>query len=92
MKEKTLKRNDCNILLKTFVNLEKYVYSKKGLKQGSQPPPKPLPPAKSKVFSRPKSHLTTAVICNLKGYFRQPGNRKTYYFKSVGFLNNCHKS
>ena len=79
MKEKNIK-NGCNILLKTFANLEKYVYSKKGLKQGSQPPPKPPPPpppAKSKVFSRRKSHLTTAVICNLKGYFRQPGNRKT---------------
>ena len=80
MKEKTLK-NDCNILLKILADLQKYVYSKKGLKQRSQsppPPPQPLPPAKSKVFSRRKSHLTTAVICNLKGYFRQPGNRKTY--------------
>ena len=54
------------------------MYSKKGLKERSQPPPpQPLRPAKSKVFSRRKSPLTTAVICNLKGYFRQPGNRKT---------------
>ena len=76
MKEKNIK-NGCNILLKTFANLEKYVYAKKGLKQRSQPPPQPLPPAKSKVFSRRKSHLTTAVICNLKGYYLPPGNRKT---------------
>ena len=31
----------------TFTNLEKYVYSK-------NEPPTPLPPAKSKVFSRQK--------------------------------------
>ena len=72
MKEKNIK-NGCNILIMTFTTLEKYVYSKKGLKQRRQPPPpQPLPPAKSKVFSRRKSHLTTAVICNLEGYFRQP--------------------
>ena len=41
-----------------FTNLEKYVYSKKCLKQRRQP----LPLAKSKVFSRRKSHLATAVI------------------------------
>ena len=49
MKEKNIK-NGCNILIMTFTNLEKYVYSKKGLKQRRQPPPQPLPPAKSKVF------------------------------------------
>ena len=43
-----------------FTNLEKYVYSKKCLKQRPQPPP--LPPAKSKVFSRRKSHLAMAVM------------------------------
>ena len=43
-----------------FTNLEKYVYSKKCLKQRRQPVP--LPPAKSKVFSHRKSHLATAVI------------------------------
>ena len=36
------------------------VYSKKSLKQRPHPPP--LPPAKSKVFSRRKSHLAMAVI------------------------------
>ena len=60
MKEKH--KNDFNILLMTFINLEKYVYSKKCLKQRRQPPPLPSP--KSKVFSRRKSHLATAVICN----------------------------
>ena len=60
MKEKH--KNGCNILIITFTNLEKYVYSKKSLKQRRQPPP--LSPAKSKVFSRRKSHLATAVICN----------------------------
>ena len=39
-----------NILIMTFTNLEKYLYSKKSLKQRLQPPP--LPPAKSKAFSR----------------------------------------
>ena len=39
MKEKH--KNDCNILLMTFINLEKYVYSKKCLKQRRQPPPPP---------------------------------------------------
>ena len=43
-----------------FTNLEKYAYSKKCLKQRRPPPP--LPSAKSKVFSRRKSHLATAVI------------------------------
>ena len=55
MKEKH--KNDCNILLMTFINLEKYVYSKKCLKQRRQPPPPPPPPLR-------KSHLATAVICN----------------------------
>ena len=41
MKEKH--KNDCNILLMTFINLEKYVYSKKCLKQQRQPPPPPSP-------------------------------------------------
>ena len=52
-------KNGCNILIMIFTNLEKYVYSKKCLKQRRQPPP--LPPAKSKVFSRQKSRLATAV-------------------------------
>ena len=46
----------------TFTNLEKYVYSKRCLKQRSQPPPPPplpIPSAKSKVFSYRKSHLFT---------------------------------
>ena len=43
MKEKH--KNGCNILIMTFTNLEKYVYSKKGLKQRRQPP---IPPS-SKV-------------------------------------------
>ena len=38
-----------NILIMTFTNLEKYLYSKKSLKQRRQPP---TPPAKSKAFSR----------------------------------------
>ena len=91
MKEKT-KKNDCNILLKTFANLEKICVFQIGLKTTKSTSSPAPPPAKSKVFSRRKSHLTTAVICNLKSYFRQPGNRKTYYFKSAEFLNNCHKS
>ena len=36
MKEKH--RNGCNILIMTFTNLEKYVYSKKCLKQQRRPP------------------------------------------------------
>ena len=47
----------------TFTNLEKYVYSKKVLKTTTSTL-LPLSPAKSKVFSRRKSHLATAVICN----------------------------
>ena len=56
MKEKKHK-NGCNILLMAFTNLEKYVYSKKYLKQRrlSPPPPPLLPPSKSKVFSRRRS-------------------------------------
>ena len=56
----------------TFTSLEKYVHSKKCLKQRRQlnptphPPPPPSPPplrlVKSKVFSRRKGHLATAVI------------------------------
>ena len=82
----------------TFTNLEKYLYSKKYLKQRRQPPPPPppLPPA-IKVegifalreslgygcylqlnFAYPADRVRKlSVICNLKGYFRQPGNRKT---------------
>ena len=45
----------------TFTNLEKYVYSKKLLKTTTSTL-LPLSPAKSKVFSRRKSHLATAVI------------------------------
>ena len=68
------------MLLPLLISKLKYAYFKKGLKQRrrpSLPPPQPLPPAESKVFSRRKSHLTTAVICNLIGYFRQPRKRKT---------------
>ena len=46
----------------TFSSLEKYVYSKKCLKQRRQPPTPPVLTAKSKLFSRRKSHLATAVI------------------------------
>ena len=60
-----------NILIMTFTSLEKYVHSKKSLKQRRQfnptphtplPQPPPLRLAKSKVFSRRKGHLATAVI------------------------------
>ena len=60
MKEKKHK-NGCNILIMAFTNLEKYVYSKKCLKQRrlQAPPPQPHPPllspSKSKVFSRRRS-------------------------------------
>ena len=57
MKEKTLK-NDCNILLKILADLQKYVYSKKGLKQRSQsPPPPPAPPSRKVegIFAPKKS-------------------------------------
>ena len=56
MKKKT--KNGWNILILTITNLEKYVYSKKCLKNDVDP----LPPAKSKTLSRRKSHLATAVI------------------------------
>ena len=59
MKEKKHKYG-CHILIMIFTNLEKYVYSKKCLKQRRQPPP--LLPEKSKVFSRRKRHLAMAVI------------------------------
>ena len=60
-----------NILIMTFTSLEKYLHSKKCLKQRRQlnptphtplPHPPPLRLAKSKVFSRRKGHLATAVI------------------------------
>ena len=41
MKEK--RKNGCNILIMTFTNLEKYVYSKKCLKQRPTSPPPPPP-------------------------------------------------
>ena len=61
----------------TFTNVEKYVYSKKCLKQRRQPPyPSLMPPSikvegqePAKVFSRRKSHLATAVIKGLNGLF-----------------------
>ena len=56
----------------TFTNLEKYVYSKKCLKQRRQPPhPSLRDPAKSKVFSRRKSHLLFAIE------FAYPADRVT---------------
>ena len=42
MKEK--RKNGCNILIMTFTTLEKYVYSKKCLKQRRQHPPPPPSP------------------------------------------------
>ena len=56
MKEKNIK-NGCNILLKTFANLEKYAYSKKGLKQRSQPPPQAPPSSKVEGIFAPKKLL-----------------------------------
>ena len=34
-------KNGCNILIMTLTNLEKYVYSKKCVKRGRQPPTPP---------------------------------------------------
>ena len=46
----------------TFTNLEKYVYSKKCLKQRRQPPhPSLRDLAKSKVLSRRKNHLLFGI-------------------------------
>ena len=56
MKEKTQK-NDCNIPLKIFANLQKYVYSKKGLKQRSQSPPPATPSRKVEGIFAPKKSL-----------------------------------
>ena len=57
-----------------FTNLEKNVYSKKCLKQRRQPPP--LPPAKSKVFSRRKSHLPLSLkTIGSAGYTNQWNKR-----------------
>ena len=57
----------------TFTNLEKYVYSKKCLKQRRQPPYPPSSKVEgqepAKVFSHQKSHLATAVIKGLNGLF-----------------------
>ena len=70
MKEKH--KNGCYIQIITFTNLEKYVYSKKCLKQRRQPPhPSLRDPAKSKVFSRRKSHLLFAIE------FTYPADRVT---------------
>ena len=57
-------KNGCNILLMTFTTLQKYVYSKKWLKQRRQSPTPPSSKVEGTVFSRRKSHLATAVICN----------------------------
>ena len=55
----------------TFDNFEKYVYSKKCLKQRHlptlPPPPTRIPPSSKveDIFApKIKSHLATAVICN----------------------------
>ena len=58
MKEKN--KNGCNIPMMTSTNLEKYVYSKKCLKQRRQPPHPSLQQSRD-IFS-PKSHLATVVI------------------------------
>ena len=60
MKEKH--RNGCNILIMILTHLEKYVYSKRAQKNDVNP--RRLSWALSKVFSRRKSQLATAVICN----------------------------
>ena len=54
MKEKH--KNGCNILIMTFTNLEKYVYSKKCLKQRRQPPT-PLSSKVEGIFAPQKSVL-----------------------------------
>ena len=60
MKEKH--KNGCYIQIITFTNLEKYVYSKKCLKQRRQPPhPSLRDLAKSKVLSRRKNHLLFGI-------------------------------
>ena len=62
MKEKH--KNDCNILIMTFTNLEKYVYSKKCLKKRRQPPLHHSLQQCRRHFPARKSHLATAVICH----------------------------
>ena len=54
MKEKH--KNGCNILIMTFTNLEKYVYSNKSLKQRRQPPT-PLSSKVEGIFAPQKSVL-----------------------------------
>ena len=53
MKEKH--KNGCNILIMSFTNLEKYVYSKKCLKQRRQPPHPPSSKVEG-IFSPLFSH------------------------------------
>ena len=43
------------------------------------------------LFSR-QSNKTFRLSFILKGYFLQPRIRKTGYFQTAEFLNNCHKS
>ena len=69
MKEKH--KNGCNILIMTFTNLEKYVNSKKCLKQQSQPPPPPL----SRTLAEPETGFCsmkqlgpTAIAANMWHY------------------------
>ena len=60
MKEKH--KNGCNILIITFTNLGKIIVFQNVLKTTTSIPTPSLPPEKSKVFSRRKIHLATAVI------------------------------
>ena len=43
-------------------------------------------------LSSRQSNKTFRLSFILKGYFLQPRIRKTGYFKTAEFLNNCHKS
>ena len=78
MKEKH--KNGCNILIMTFTNLEKYVYSKKGLKQRRQPPT--LPPAKSQVFSR-RYFLTAAKRSRSNRAWKKVGYRCSFWLPQL---------
>ena len=69
MKKNKKQNNGCNILIMTFTNLKKYVYSKKCSKQRRQPPT--TPSSKFKGIFAPKKSPGYGCYLQLNMPFQQ---------------------
>ena len=86
---KKKRKNSCNVLIMTFTNLEKKLYSKRYLKQRRQRR-HPSLLQQSRRYFRAEKVIWLRLFVHLKRLIPAAQDQEDY-FKSAEFLNNCHK-